>query len=1179
LFTGALLEGMTEERSEQGEVTVLSVLRYVNEAFKRLQLQEPIYIGAGKDIPLIRYGQRVVESVSEENPYQGLMAFTPQTAKFFFGRDRVVDDLVRALQGASFVPLIGASGSGKSSVVRAGLVPRLEALGWRVLEPMKPGVEPIYELKRSFEPLFKRGELAEVYACIEAEGLRGIVDRLPEQKYLLVIDQFEEVFTLSSDRVKQRRFIELLMGLEADGRLTIVTTMRSDFLEAWQGHGDLVAVAQENMVLMPPLEGLDLRAAIVEPAKVQGYTFEVGLEQLILAHMAEESNALPLLEFALQELWKQRDQKRDCLTVAAYEVMGGLMGALNRYATNWYEMLTEMEQGWVRRVMLELVRVGMEEKDTRQRRKQVDLLALGDGKTLEVLDLLIEQRLLVQEKEEIDLAHERLMDGWELFFAWRQVDRDLRRLRQRVEDSEQEWRNKGQNNDYLIQGGLLSEIREQLDNLSLRPAVRKFYNLSEASYQEKIVVLETALAESQLREQAMRVLNLLPAQPHQAAVETIQAIGNSLDRLQKRVLLPVQSNLRDVIEKVRESHRLKGHSASILSVVFSPDGQIIASGSEDGTIRLWNLDGNSIRPPFQYHAGWVFSVAFSPDGQLIASGSSDKTIRLWDLDGNPIGKPFEGHSASVRSVAFSPDGQTIVSGSDDRTIRLWDLDGNPVGVPFQGHRNSILSVAFSPDGQVIASGSADETIRLWDLNCNFIGVKSLQGHRNLVWSVAFSPDGQTIASGSADETIRLWDLNGNPVGRAFAGHRHSVLSVAFSPDGQTIASGSTDETIRVWDLGGNLIGIPFQGHRHSVLSVAFSPDKQTIVSGSDDATIRLWDLADNLIEQVFQGHRDWVFSVAFSPDGQTIVSGSDDTTICLWDLDGNLIGKPFQGHTASVRSVAFAIDGQTIASGSDDKTIRLWDLEGNPIGQPFQGHSGWVLSVAFSPDGKTIISGSADKTICLWDLEGNLIGQPFQGHCESVSSVAFSPDGKTIISGSEDKTICLWDLEGNLIGQPFQGHCDSVFSVAFSPDGQAIVSGSADETIRLWDLEGNPIGQSFQGIRDSIFSVAFSPDGQTIVSGSSDQTIRLWDLEGNPIGQPFQGHNASVFSVAFSPDGKTIISGSADHSIRLWLGGTWQDWLRICCDRFRYHPSFTDPNNPAAVEACEVCRKYVWEKE
>ncbi|MEM6252746.1 MAG: P-loop NTPase fold protein [Cyanobacteria bacterium P01_D01_bin.156] len=547
-----------------------------------------------------------------------------------------------------------------------------------------------------------------------------------------------------------------------------------------------------------------------------------------------------------------------------------------------------------------------------------------------------------------------------------------------------------------------------------------------------------------------------------------------------------------------------------------------------------------IRAPFQGHSDTIGSVAFSPDGQSIVSSSDDKTIRLWDLQGNPIGNPFQGHSRSVFSVTFSPDGKTIVSGSADHTIRLWDLQGNPIGEPFQGHSAPVWSVAFGPNGKTIASGSNDNTIRLWDLNGNPIG-EPFQGHLDTVLSVAFSPDGNTLASSSADRTIRLWNLHGNLINTPFKGHLDDVWTVAFINE-KIIVSGSDDKTIRLWDLHGNLIEKPFEGHSDYVRSVAFSPDGNTLASGSLDKTIQLWDLQGNRIGKTLQGHSNTAWSAAFSPDGKTIVSASADHTIRLWDLQGNPIREPFQGHSDAVMSVAFSPDGNTIVSAGQDNTIRLWDLNGNLTSEPFHGHSDAVMSVAFSPDGNTIVSGGYDNTIRLWDLNGNPIGEPFQGHSRAVLSVAFGPVriatskglSYPIISGSQDNTIRLWDLNGNLIGEPFQGHSNTVLSVAFSPDGNTIVSGSYDNTIRLWDLNGNPIGESFQGHSRAVLSVAFSPDGNTIISGSSDNTIRIWDLNGNSICEPFQGHSNPVWSVVFNPDGNTIASSSSDRTIRLW---------------------------------------------
>ncbi|KAH8810513.1 quinon protein alcohol dehydrogenase-like superfamily [Flagelloscypha sp. PMI_526] len=591
---------------------------------------------------------------------------------------------------------------------------------------------------------------------------------------------------------------------------------------------------------------------------------------------------------------------------------------------------------------------------------------------------------------------------------------------------------------------------------------------------------------------------------------------------------------------------MHGHSSSVYSVAFSPDGQRIVSGSSDKTLRLWDATtGIIIGEPLHGHSDSVRCVAFSPDGKRIVSGSMDKTLRIWDATtGAVIGEPLRGHSDSVRAVAFSPNGQHIVSGSWDKTLRLWDVrTGAVVGNPLQGHSLSVRCIAFSSLGQVIASGSDDNTLRLWDATTGTVIGKPLQGHSDSVSSVAFSPDGQHIVSGSWDKTLRLWNVRtGAVIGRPFHGHCMSVRSVAFSPDGRSIVSGSWDKTLRLWDAStGTMISEILHGHSLSVRSVAFSPDGQRIVSGSEDTTLRLWDgTTGAVIGKLIQGHSLSVRSVAFSPDGKHIVSGSSDKTLRLWNAStGSAIGKPLQGHSSFVNSVAFSPDGHWIVSGSEDSTLRLWNAStGAVIGKPLRGHSSSVNSVAFSPDGRWIVSGSEDSTLRLWDATtGAVIGEPLQGHSLSVRSVAFSPNGQHIVSGSWDKTLRVWNpMTGTTVGKPLHGHCMSVRSVTFSPDGQWIASGSSDKTLRLWNVTtGTVICKPFQDHSLACSSVAFSPDGQQILSGSWDKTLRLWDAtSGSVICKPLYGHSSSVNSVAFSPDGKRIISGSEDNTLRLW---------------------------------------------
>jgi WD40 repeat protein len=590
----------------------------------------------------------------------------------------------------------------------------------------------------------------------------------------------------------------------------------------------------------------------------------------------------------------------------------------------------------------------------------------------------------------------------------------------------------------------------------------------------------------------------------------------------------------------------RGHIESVTSVSISIDGRTVLSGSDDGTIRLWDTDtGQPIGEPLRSHTNLVRSVAFSPHSRRIVSGSYDDTIIIWDAQsGRPIGEPIQGHTGSVLSVAFSPDGHQIISGSSDGTIRLWNAQtGHSIGEPFQDHMGPVFSVAFSPDGRRIASGSYRHTIRLWDAESSLPVGDPLRGHTSSVTSVAFSPNGLQIVSGSRDHTIRLWDSKtGQSIGQPIRGHVGSVFCVAFSPDGRRIVSGSYDDTIRLWDTNtGEAIGGPIQGHSSSVFSVIFSPDGNQIISGSGDKTIRLWDTkTGHPIGQSEQGHVGPISSVSFSPTGFQIVSGSYDSTIMLWDAEtGQPIGKPLRGHNHSINSVAFSPDGRLIVSGSYDNTIILWDVKtGQSIGEPLRGHTRSVNSVAFSPDEPMIVSGSNDGTVRLWDTEiGQAIGEPLQGHATSVFSVAFSPDGDRIISGSGDRTIRLWNARtGQSIGTPLRGHIRSVTSVSFSLDSLKIVSGSNDGTIRIWNAEtGQTIGKPMQGHTSSILSVAFSPDSRQIVSGSYDKTIILWDTETRQsLGEPIRGHRGSVTSVSFSPDARQIVSVSYDHTIRLW---------------------------------------------
>ncbi|OUL37663.1 hypothetical protein BV372_01505 [Nostoc sp. T09] len=571
---------------------------------------------------------------------------------------------------------------------------------------------------------------------------------------------------------------------------------------------------------------------------------------------------------------------------------------------------------------------------------------------------------------------------------------------------------------------------------------------------------------------------------------------------------------------------------SILSVAFSHNRELLATGDANGEIRLWRVaDGRQILA-CQTYIGWVRSVAFSPDDKTLASGSDDKTVRCWDVTTGKCRLTLHGHEDFIRSVAFSPDGKTLASGSDDKTVRCWDVTTGKCRLTLHGHEDFVRSVSFSPDGKTVASASIDTTVRFWDVSTGKC-YQTLK-HDDCVSSIAFSPDGKTLVTGSDDQKVRLWDVSSSICVKTFTGHSGRVWSVAFSPDGKTLASGSDDQKVRLWDANSGECLKLLAGHSGRVWSVAFNSLGNVLLSGSDDQMMRLWDVSTGNCRMSWQGYTRGIRSIAFSPDGQILCSGSDDKTVRCWDIAKNEANLPLDEHNGHVWSVTFSPDGTMLATGSDDKTAKLWDVNTGECHLTFYGHEDFLRSVAFSPDGTLLATGSDDKTVKLWDVTTGECHLTFHGHQGWVWSVAFSPNGQTLASGSGDRTVRLWNLhtgEGQLT---LHGHEDFLRSIAFSPDGQTLASGSLDRTVRLWNITTGECRLTLCGHQGWIWSIAFSPDGQTLASGSLDDTVKLWDISTGECRLTLEVHSLGVWSVGFSPDGKTLASGGQDGTIKLW---------------------------------------------
>ena len=586
---------------------------------------------------------------------------------------------------------------------------------------------------------------------------------------------------------------------------------------------------------------------------------------------------------------------------------------------------------------------------------------------------------------------------------------------------------------------------------------------------------------------------------------------------------------------------------SIFAVAFSPDGNLLATGDTDGEIRLWQIaEGVATlhaTPVHTLHAhqGWVQEIAFSRldvTGEmplLLASGSEDKTVKLWDVSNGKCLKTLQEHSNWVQSVAFSPDGRTLACGSEG-TITFWDVESGECLKIFETNGSWVFSVAFSPDGKTLACGSIEGAVRIWDV-AKGICLQEMPGHTGWVWCVAFSPDGSTIASCGDDSTVRLWDVAKGTCRQVLSGHTGWVWHVAFSPDGETLASGGADHTVKLWDVSNATCRLTLEGHGTWVAAIAFHPNKQMLASGSIDRTVRFWDTQTGNCWKTLQGSRDFVHSVAFCPsssfDSQRILVSGSDLAIRLWNCATGECFKTLQVDTNWIWCVVFSPDGRMLACGGD-RFLRIWDWNTGQSLRTFQGDSSWIWAIAFSPDGNIIASAGEEKIVIVWDVNTGQCLQKLQGHSGIIYSIAFHPEGKILASGSFDKTIRLWDINTGECCRILEGHWSWVYAIAFSPQGNILASGSFDLTVRLWDSNTGECLQILEGHTATISTVAFSPDGKILATGSTDGTIRLWDISNGQCCKIIQGNTGYIWSVAFSPDSKILASGCDSETLKLW---------------------------------------------
>ncbi|MGI0500078.1 AAA-like domain-containing protein [Limnospira platensis] len=592
-----------------------------------------------------------------------------------------------------------------------------------------------------------------------------------------------------------------------------------------------------------------------------------------------------------------------------------------------------------------------------------------------------------------------------------------------------------------------------------------------------------------------------------------------------------------------EFNRIVAHDHLIWRVTFSPDGEYIATSSNDNTIKLWDKRGNLLQV-FAGHEGDVFDVAFSPDGQFLASASLDKTAKIWTVDGNLV-TTLSLHENGVRAIAFSPDGQTIGTASQDKTAQLWRRGDQGwvdayLHLTLTGHDDAVEAIAFSPDGQNIATSSKDHTVKLWGIDGSL--VNTFSGHQNPVWDVVFSPDGKTIVSGSNDGTAKVWGLDGSLI-NTLPSQEGWVWSVAISPPdsiirrlGIVFATADLANNIKLWDIDGNLL-YTLEGHQQQVWNVSFSPDGKTLASVSNDKTLRLWGFEHPSLT-ILRGHNRGILDAVFSEDDSFVVTGSDDKTLRIWRPNGELL-QTIPTSDGGVLSVSFASQYQILATGSYDQIIQLWQIspDGTNITllNTLTEHTGPVWSVAFSPNGEFLVSGSGDSTIKLWNKDGVLL-KSWSSQGQTIRTIAISRDNQLIASGGSGGMVKIWGVDGSLKGELSPYHRGTILGLDFSPDGRFLVSAAEDDMVMLWDINGNLINDFKADHNDIVSDVTFSPDSQILATAGTDGSAKIWSLDGENLAI-FNGHRTHqtrVLSVNFSHDGQRLISTDIDGVAILW---------------------------------------------